>query len=56
MDSLDTVREMIRDGGIDCDASEAGHLKIAHRPGRAAGAANEKPKSCSANSNIRRNS
>jgi glycine/D-amino acid oxidase-like deaminating enzyme len=26
---------MIREGGIDCDASEAGHLKIAHRPSRA---------------------
>lgn len=34
--SLDSVRALIRDGGIDCDASEAGHLKIAHRPGRAA--------------------
>ena len=34
--SLDTVRELIRVGGIDCDAYEAGHLKIAHRPGRAA--------------------
>ena len=37
MNSLNTVREMIRDGGIDCDSSEAGHLKIAHRPGRAQG-------------------
>ena len=27
--------ELIREGAIDCDASEAGHLKIAHRPGRA---------------------
>lgn len=34
--SLNTVREMIRDGGIDCDASDAGHLKIAHRASRAA--------------------
>ena len=34
--SLNTVRDLIRDGGIDCDASEAGHLKLAHRPGRAA--------------------
>lgn len=37
MNSLNTVREMIRDGGIECEASGAGHLKIAHRPGRAAG-------------------
>jgi taurine dehydrogenase large subunit len=35
--SLDSVRAMIRDGAIDCDASEAGHLKIAHRPSRAVG-------------------
>jgi len=35
MASLDNVREMIRAGGIDCDASEAGHLKIAPKPGRA---------------------
>ena len=35
MASLECVRGLIRDGGIDCDASEAGHLKIAHRPGRA---------------------
>jgi taurine dehydrogenase large subunit len=35
MASLNHVRELIRDGGVDCDASEAGHLKIAHRPGRA---------------------
>lgn len=26
------VRELIRDGEIACDAMEAGHLKIAHRP------------------------
>lgn len=37
MNSLNTVREMIREGAIDCDSSEAGHLKIAHRPGRAPG-------------------
>ncbi len=36
MDSLDTVRALIRDGGIACDAVEAGHLKIAHRASRAA--------------------
>lgn len=35
MNSLNTVREMIGDGGIDCDANGAGHLKLAHRPGRA---------------------
>ncbi len=35
--SLDNVRAMIRDGAIDCDASEAGHLKIAHRESRAEG-------------------
>ena len=35
MASLECVRGLIRDGGIDCDAIEAGHLKIAHRPGRA---------------------
>jgi glycine/D-amino acid oxidase-like deaminating enzyme len=37
MASLECVRDLIRDGGIDCDSSEAGHLKIAHRPGRASG-------------------
>ncbi|MGH8619319.1 MAG: NAD(P)/FAD-dependent oxidoreductase [Burkholderiales bacterium] len=37
MASLQNVRTMIRDGAIACDHSEAGHLKIAHRPGRAAG-------------------
>lgn len=36
LNSLDNVREMIRDGEIECDASEAGHLKIAHRASRAA--------------------
>ncbi len=36
MASLDNVRQMIHDGGIDCEASEAGHLKIAPKPGRAA--------------------
>ena len=35
--SLDTVRGLLRDGAIACDASESGHLKIAHRPGRVAG-------------------
>lgn len=33
--SLDNVRTMIAAGHIDCDASEAGHLKIAHRASRA---------------------
>jgi taurine dehydrogenase large subunit len=41
MASLNHVRELIREGGIDCDASEAGHLKIAHRPSRAAALAAE---------------
>ncbi|MBC7780999.1 MAG: FAD-binding oxidoreductase [Proteobacteria bacterium] len=35
MASLDNVREMIGDGAIDCDASEAGHLKIAPKASRA---------------------
>jgi gamma-glutamylputrescine oxidase len=34
--SLDTVRTLIREGAIECDASAAGHLKIAHRPSRVA--------------------
>jgi len=33
--SLDHVRMLIAEGRIDCDASAAGHLKIAHRPARA---------------------
>ncbi len=37
MSSLDNVRVMIKDGAIDCDAKEAGHLKIAHRASRATG-------------------
>ena len=37
MASLDHVRAMIREGTVECDASEAGHLKIAHRPSRAIG-------------------
>jgi taurine dehydrogenase large subunit len=39
--ALENVRCMVRDGAIQCDALEAGHLKIAHRPGRAAGLARE---------------
>src|SRR5690349_9140836 len=36
LSALDHVRTLIRDGGIACDAVEAGHLKIAHRASRAA--------------------
>ena len=36
--SLDNVRQMIREGGIECAASEAGYLKVAPKPGRAAAA------------------
>jgi len=35
--ALETVRTLIRDGAIDCDATANGHLKIAHRPSRMAG-------------------
>jgi len=34
--AVEHVRELMRDGNIACDASADGHLKIAHRPGRAA--------------------
>jgi gamma-glutamylputrescine oxidase len=34
--ALGTVRALIRDGGIDCDATGEGHIKIAHRPSRLA--------------------
>jgi taurine dehydrogenase large subunit len=37
MNALATTRALIRDGGIDCDATADGHLKIAHRPSRLAG-------------------
>jgi taurine dehydrogenase large subunit len=37
MASLNHVRAVIREGAVECDATEAGHLKIAHRPGRADG-------------------
>ena len=30
--ALGTVRTLIRDGGIACDATGEGHIKIAHRP------------------------
>jgi taurine dehydrogenase large subunit len=39
--AVDNVRDMMREGAIACDAIEAGHLKIAHRPGRAAALARE---------------
>src|SRR5262249_12741169 len=39
--AVNTVRELSRSAGIDCDLAEAGHLKIAHRPGRAAALARE---------------
>jgi taurine dehydrogenase large subunit len=37
--ALGTVRTLIREGGIDCDATGEGHLKIAHRASRMAGLA-----------------
>jgi glycine/D-amino acid oxidase-like deaminating enzyme len=37
--ALGTVRTLIREGGIDCDATGDGHLKIAHRASRMAGLA-----------------
>ena len=39
--AVQNVRDLMRDGGINCDPLEAGHLKIAHRPGRAAALARE---------------
>lgn len=39
--AVDNVRSMISAGGIACDALEAGHLKIAHKPGRTGGLAAE---------------
>ena len=39
--AVDTVRELVRSAAIDCNLSEAGHLKIAHRPGRAEALARE---------------
>lgn len=39
--AVENVRELIRDGRIECDALEAGHLKIAHRASRAAALAAE---------------
>jgi len=39
--AVDTVRDLARGEGIDCDLAETGHLKIAHRPGRAAALARE---------------
>ncbi len=37
LNALATVRRLIRDASIDCDATADGHLKIAHRPSRLAG-------------------
>lgn len=39
--AVQNVRDLIRDGSIDCEGLAAGHLKIAHRPGRAAALARE---------------
>jgi taurine dehydrogenase large subunit len=39
--AVDNVRSLIREGAIECDALEAGHLKIAHRASRAAGLRSE---------------
>jgi taurine dehydrogenase large subunit len=36
MAALDTVRTLIRDGGIDCDKQPDGWLKLAHKPNRVA--------------------
>ena len=41
LDALDSLRTLIRDGPIACDALEAGHLKIAHRLSRAQALARE---------------
>ncbi len=37
--ALGTVRALIREGGIDCDATGEGHLKVAHRVSRMKGLA-----------------
>ena len=39
--AVENVRRLIQEGDITCDALEAGHLKIAHRPSRAAALARE---------------
>ncbi len=39
--AVETVRELARNEGIACDLTEAGHLKIAHRPARAMALARE---------------
>ena len=41
LSAVENVRMLIREGGIACDALEAGHLKIAHLPGRALALARE---------------
>ena len=33
--AVTNIRDMIREGDIDCDAWDEGHLKLAHRPSRA---------------------
>jgi gamma-glutamylputrescine oxidase len=40
--ALGTVRTLIRDGAINCDATAEGHLKIAHRSSRMAGLAEDR--------------
>lgn len=39
--AVNTVRDLLKDHAIECDVLEAGHLKIAHRPSRAAALAQE---------------
>src|SRR5262249_34370827 len=39
--AVNTVRELAKGAAIDCDLAESGHLKIAHRPGRADALARE---------------
>jgi taurine dehydrogenase large subunit len=41
LSAVDTVRGLVKDCAIECDLLEAGHLKIAHRPARAAALAQE---------------
>ena len=41
LSAVSTVRELVNDCAIECDLAEAGHLKIAHRPARAAALAQE---------------
>jgi taurine dehydrogenase large subunit len=39
--AVGTVRELAKNAAINCDLAEAGHLKVAHRPGRADALARE---------------